>query len=381
MYFHNCIGQNDLKRHLLQSIGEGIVPHAQLFAGREGTGALNLALAYARYLHCTHRQADDACGACPSCLKLDQLSHPDLHFVFPIINKKGNKEAYCDDFLPEWRTFLRQTPYGTFAQWLESIDANNAQGLIYARESDAIQRKLVLRAYESEYKIMIIWLPEKMHESAANKLLKLLEEPYEKTLFLLVAEQPDKIIPTIRSRVQTLFLPPIDDRDLFQALGATHPPFGNDDLALLLRLVRGSYSEALRIINTSTENDEYLDLFITIMRNSWSQSVINMKTKAEQFAALGRNRQKAFFAYAQHMIRENFILRLQSPPLNYLNQKEAAFSAKFAPYVHSANILELTDELALAEQQIEANGNPRMIFFDLSMKIAVLLKRKEAADR
>jgi DNA polymerase-3 subunit delta' len=373
MYFKDCIGQGDLKRHLIQSVREGLIPHARLFIGRTGVGALNLAIAYARYLHCTNRQPDDACGTCPSCLQFNNLSHPDQHFVFPIINKKSVKDPLCDDFLPEWRKFLRQTPYGSYPQWLESIDANNAQGLIYARESDAIQRKLSLRAYESDYKIMIIWLPEKMHEAAANKLLKLLEEPYERTVFLLVAEQPDQIIPTIRSRVQALIVPPIADNDLANALNASQLPA--DDLPLILRLARGSYSQALQIINAAAENDEYLDLFITIMRNSWSRNILSMKQKAEQFAALGRNRQKAFLAYAQHMIRENFIYQLQTPQLNYLNHKEQAFSTNFHPYINTANVVDFIDELALAEQQIEANGNPRMIFFDLSMKIAVLLKK------
>jgi DNA polymerase-3 subunit delta' len=376
MYFKDCIGQKDLKRHLLQSVGEGVVPHAQLFAGREGVGALPLALAYARYLHCVDRAAEDACGVCPSCLQFDQLAHPDLHFVFPIINKKGSKEALCDDFLPEWRGFLRDTPYGTLAQWLDAMDANNAQGLIYARESDAIQRKLLLRAYESEYKILILWLPEKMHESAANKLLKLLEEPYEKTVFLLVAEQPDRMIATIRSRVQMRMVPPIDDGSLADALRATHA-LPEEELRLLLRLAGGSFSEALRVMEASSENDVYLDLFMDIMRNAWQQNVGNMKAKAEQFAALGRNAQKAFLVYAQHMIRENFIYRLGVPRLNYLNRREGEFSVNFSRYVHTTNVVAFVDELALAEQQVEANGNPRMVFFDLSMKIAVLLKRTE----
>jgi DNA polymerase-3 subunit delta' len=379
MYFKDCIGQGDLKKHLLQSVREGFIPHAQLFAGREGVGALGLALAYGRYLHCENRGEEDACGVCPSCLQFNNLSHPDMHFVFPIINKKGNKDAFCDDFLPEWRQFIRETPYGTYSQWLEAIEANNAQGLIYARESDAIQRKLNLRAYESDYKVMLIWLPEKMHEAAANKLLKLLEEPYEKTVFLLVAEEPDRIIATIRSRVQTLFVPPIADEDLRKVLGSGRGLTGGD-LDLILRLARGSYSEAVQAVDASVENEEYLDLFITIMRNSWTRNLLNMKLKAEYFASLGRSRQKAFLAYAQHMIRENFIYRLQTPELNYLNRKELDFSANFFPYVHSANVQDFTDELALAERQIEANGNPRMIFFDLSMKIAVLLKKTERQE-
>ncbi|MDR2682459.1 MAG: DNA polymerase III subunit delta' [Dysgonamonadaceae bacterium] len=374
MFFKDIIGQDDLKRRIIQSVKEGFIPHAQLFSGREGVGARGLALAYARYLHCTNRQAEDACGTCPSCVQFNKLSHPDLHFVFPIINKKGSKDAFCDDFLPEWRRFIRETPYGTLSDWLERIAAENAQGLIYARESDEILRKLNLRAYESDYKIMIIWLPEKMHEAAANKLLKLLEEPPEKTVFLLVSEEPEKIITTIRSRAQTLLVPPISDEDLAKAVQENYR-LPDEDLPLVVRLAKGSYSEAGRIIHTTDENEAYLDLFIAIMRNSWTRNVQNMKQKSEQFASLGRDRQKAFLVYAQRMIRENFLYRLQTPEINYMNRKELEFSTKFFPYVNEANVVDFMEELALAERHIEANVNPRMIFFDLSMKIAVLLKK------
>lgn len=374
MFFKNIIGQNAIKHRLLQSVKEGFIPHAQLFAGREGAGALPLALAYARYLHCTDRQDNDACGACPACLQFNKLSHPDLHFVFPIINKKGSKEAFCDDFLPEWRKFIAETPYGNLSDWLDKIAAENAQGMIYARESDEIRRKLNLKAYESDYKILIIWLPEKMHETAANKLLKLLEEPPEKTVFLLVAEEPDKLLATIRSRTQLLNIPPIADEELTQALTDRYNHSAGD-IPLVVRLAKGSYAEAIRIIDATNENEAYLELFISIMRNSWTRNVQNMKAKSEQFASMSRDRQKGFLAYAQRMLRENFLYRLQTPEINYMNRKEVEFAVKFHPYVNENNLLDFMEELALAERHVEANVNPRMIFFDLSMKIAVLLKK------
>lgn len=374
MLFREIIGRKEIRKRLVESVKEGFIPHARLINGREGTGTLPLALAYARYLLCTDRQEDDACGSCPSCLKLNKLSHPDLHFVFPIINKKGNKEAFCDDFLPEWRKFLQETPYGTLTTWLEHLGSANAQGLIYARESNEIMRKLNLKAYESEYKIMIIWLPEKMHEAAANKLLKLLEEPPEKTIFLLVSEEPEKVIPTIQSRAQFLAVPPISDEDLLQTLSEKYD-IGKNDLELVIRLAHGSYAQASEIIESTGNNEEYLELFITIMRNSWKRDIMNMKIKADQFAAMGRDKQKAFLAYAQKMIRENFLYRLQVPEINYMNRKEAEFAVNFHPYVYEENIIDFMEELALAEKHIEANVNPRMIFFDLSLKIAVLLKK------
>jgi len=374
MFFKDIIGQNDFKRRLLQSIKEGFIPHAQLFSGREGYGALPLALAYARYLHCTNRGEEDACGTCSSCLQFNKLSHPDLHFVFPVANKKGSKDAFCDDFLPEWRAFISETPYGNLAAWLEIIDAGNAHA-IYARESNEITRKLNLRAYESDYKIMIIWFPEKMTDEGANKLLKLLEEPPDKTVFLLISEESEKIIATIRSRAQTLTVPPVGDEDMMKALQEKYD-LPDEDVSQIVRLAKGSYSEAIRIINTTDENENYLDLFITIMRNSWTRNIQNMKLKAEQFASMGRDRQKAFLSYAQRMIRENFIYHLQAPEMNYMNRKEADFAVKFYPYVNEMNIVDFMDELALAEQHIESNVNPKMVFFDLSLKIAVLLKAK-----
>jgi DNA polymerase-3 subunit delta' len=374
MFFKDIIGQTAIKHRLMQSIKEGFIPHARLISGREGTGALPLALAYARYLNCTNRQEEDACGMCSSCLKFNKYAHPDLHFVFPIINKKGSKDAFCDDFLPEWRKFIVETPYANLTNWLEKIAAENAQGLIYARESNEIMRKLNLKAYESDYKTLIIWLPEKMHETAANKLLKLLEEPPEKTIFLLVSEEPETVITTIRSRTQMLTVPPIADEDLAQAL-LEKQNMEQEAIDFVVHLAKGSYEKAIKIINSTKENEEYLGLFTTIMRNSWKRDILNMKAKADQFASMGRDRQKGFFAYAQRMIRENFLYRLHVPELNYMNREEMEFSANFHPYVSENNIIDFMEELAVAERHIESNVNPRMIFFDLSMKIAVLLKQ------
>lgn len=374
MLFRDIIGQKEIKDRLIQSVREGSIPHARLISGQEGTGVLPIAIAYARYLHCTDRNEEDSCGTCPSCLKFNKFYHPDLHFVFPIINKKGSKDAFCDDFLPEWRKFITETPYGNLSAWLSNIAAANAQGLIYARESNEIMRKLNLKAYESDYKIIIIWLPEKMHETAANKLLKLLEEPPEKTIFLLASEEPEKVITTIRSRAQHLFIPLISDNDLSKAIEEKYD-LNKEDIQLIIRLSNGSIEKAIEIIEATGENEEYLELFITIMRNSWKRDILNMKAKSDQFAFMGRDKQKAFLSYAQRMIRENFLYKLQIPEINYMNRKEAEFSINFHRYVYEENIIDFMEELALAEKHIEANVNPRMIFFDLSMKIAVLLKK------
>jgi len=358
---------------LIQSVKDGYIPHARLLSGPEGVGKFTLALAYSRYLSCSSRNDEDACGICPSCVKYNKLSHPDLHFVFPIVKNDKKKKEVCDDYITEWRTFIGQNPYFNLTSWLNFINAENSQGMIYARESDEIIRKLNLKAYESEFKIMIVWLPEKMHEACANKLLKMIEEPPSYTVFLLVSEDPDRIISTIQSRAQRLPVPPIRPEDMGNALYST---VSNDfERSNLVHLANGNYIKAIEIIETSLEAKQYLELFKSIMRNGWQRNVKNMKTGAATFADLGRERQKYFLAYSQRLIRENFLYKLNLSEINYLNPEEADFSRKFSPFVDENNVERLMEELALAEKHIESNVNPRMVFFDLSMKIAVLIKK------
>jgi DNA polymerase-3 subunit delta' len=374
MFFKDVIGQKESCRHLIQSVKDGFIPHARLITGGEGVGSFPLALAYARYLHCTNRGETDACGECPSCHKINKLSHPDLHFVFPIVNKKGKTNTVCDDYLAQWREFVLENAYFNLSSWLEFISAENAQGVIYSVEADEITRKLNLKAYESEYKIMLVWLPEKMHEAAANKLLKLLEEPPQKTIFLLVSEEPDKIIGTIQSRAQRFPVPPVTQADLTEAIAANYqlPP---DEATLIAHLSNGNYLNAGRIIHTTEEKEGYLNLFKSIMRNAWKRDIAGIKTSTEEFASWGRDRQKNFLIYAQKYIRENFLYCLRIPEINYMDRQETEFSKNFASYVNERNVINFMDELALAERHIEQNVSSRMVFFDLSTKIAVLLKK------
>ncbi|MCL2650463.1 MAG: DNA polymerase III subunit delta [Candidatus Azobacteroides sp.] len=374
MLFKNIIGQQTTKERLIKSVQKGFIPHAQLLSGGEGVGAFPLAIAYARYLNCTNKQENDACGVCPSCVKFNKLAHPDLHFVFPIVKNDKKKKEICDDYLTEWRSFLSENIYFNLSQWLDYMGAENSQAIIYAKESNEIIKKLNLKTYEAEYKIMVIWLPEKMHESCANKLLKMIEEPPAKTVFLLVSENPDQIIGTIQSRSQFIYIPPIEPKDMKIALQQTFELL-EEDLNAIVHLAEGNYIKALETINANEENQLFLELFITIMRNSWKRDVKNMKAKADFFASLGREKQKSFLAYAQRMIRENFLYRLHLPDINYLNKTEAEFAVNFSPYVNERNIISFMDDLALGERHIEQNVNPRMVFFDLSMKIAVLLKK------
>ena len=210
MFFKDIIGQEEAKRRLIKEAKEGKIAHARLFCGPEGIGKLPLAIAFARYLSCQNPGEDDACGTCPNCIKYNKLAHPDLHFVFPVIKKK-NKDTVSDDYIAEWRAFVGQNPYFNLNMWLEEMGAENQQAQIFVKESDEIVRKLSLKSSQGGYKIMIIWLPEKMNTECSNKLLKLLEEPPTQTIFLLVSENPDMLLATIQSRTQRFSLYGIEE--------------------------------------------------------------------------------------------------------------------------------------------------------------------------
>lgn len=374
MYFKDIIGQEEIKQRLIQSAQTGIVPHAQLFCEQGGAGAFPLALAYARYLNCTKRTETDACGHCPSCLKYNELAHPDLHFVFPIVAKKEKKKEICDDYLVEWRDFLKNHPYFNMDSWLDYIEAGNSQAIIYSKESDEIIHKLNLRIYEADYRILMVWMPEKLHPTCANKLLKVIEEPPTNTVILLVSETPELILGTIQSRAQRINVRSIHTEAIEEAMILKYG-LSRDDAKHVSHLANGSYIKAVEAISLGEENKFFLEQFKSMMRNSWARNVKGMKEMADTMAGIGRERQKNFLAYCQHLIRENFIYRFQSPELNYMNLDEAGFATKFAPYVNERNVIDLVEELAKAERHIAQNVNAKMVFFDLSLRITVLIKR------
>lgn len=374
MYFKDIIGQEDIKQRLIQSAQTGIVPHARLFTEQGGAGAFPLALAYARYLNCTDRTETDACGHCPSCRKYDELVHPDLHFVFPIVSKKEKKKEVCDDYLAEWRTFLKDRPYFSIDDWLDYIDAGNSQALIYSKESEEIIHKLSLKIYEADYRILLVWLPEKLHPTCANKLLKIIEEPPVNTVILMVSETPDLILGTIQSRAQRMHIRPIQTQAIAAAMISRYG-LSREDAQHVAHLSGGDYLKAMEAISLGEENKFFLEQFKGMMRNSWARNVKGMRAMADTMAVIGRERQKNFLAYCQHLIRENFMYRFQAPELNYMNLDEASFAVKFAPFVNERNVTELMEELAKAERHISQNVNAKMVFFDLSLRITVLIKR------
>ncbi|WP_297328346.1 DNA polymerase III subunit delta' [uncultured Bacteroides sp.] len=373
--FKDIIGQEATQKRLIQEVQEGRIPHAQLFCGPAGVGKLPLALAYARYICCPHHTETDACGTCPSCVKWDKLVHPDVHFVFPIVNKaKGGKASVCNDFLPQWRQQLLASPYFYLNHWLDSMGAENKQAQIFAQESDEIIRKLNLKSSEGGYKVTIVWQPEKMNPTCANKLLKLLEEPPEKTVFLLVSEAPEMILSTILSRTQRFNIPKIEETEVAVALQTKYGVQPKDS-ETIAHLANGNFIKALETIHLNEENELFFNLFVSLMRLSYQRKIREMKQWSEQLAGIGRERQKNFLEYCQRMIRENFIYNLHRREMNYMTLPEQNFATRFAPFINERNVMGIMDELSEAQIHIEQNVNARMIFFDFSLKMIVLLKQ------
>lgn len=374
MFFKDIIGQKEAKQRLIREVKEGKIAHARLFCGPEGIGKLPLAIAYARYLSCSNPTETDACGTCPNCIKFNKLAHPDLHFVFPVIKKKS-KDAVSDDFIAEWREFINQTPYFNLNMWLEEMGAENQQALIYVKESDEIIRKLSLKSSQGGYKIMIIWLPEKMNIECSNKLLKLLEEPPSQTVFLLVSEEPDTLLATIQSRTQRFNLYGIEEEDIVVRLQQQYGIQESDAISIAHRS-EGNFLKALEEIHLNEENKIFFELFVNLMRLSYQRKIREMKQWSETLAAMGRERQKHFLTYCQRMIRENFIYNFHDPSLIYLNEEEKNFSSRFAPFINEYNVINIMYELSEAQRHIEQNVNARMVFFDFSLKMIVLLVQK-----
>lgn len=374
MFFRDVIGHLEIKERLIRSVKEERVSHSQLFAGPEGTGKLALALAYAQYVSCRDRGESDSCGKCPSCRKYQKLAHPDLHFVFPIFSIGENKKPVCDDFIHQWREFVLKSPYFTLNQWLNFIHVENAQGMIYERESQSILHKLNLKSFESEFKVMIIWLPEKMNPHCANKLLKMIEEPPNKTLFLMISEDEENIISTIRSRAQLIKVPLIDDKSMRNALRALDG-FDESIIEEAARLANGNYIRAVEYINPDEDNIDFFTKIQELMRLAYSVDTLGLMQWAQDLAGIGREKQKKFFEYALRLAREYFVLNMHQDDLVYLNNQEAFWGERFSPFINERNIVRISSEFELAYQHISMNGNPRIIFLDIALKMAKLIKK------
>lgn len=377
MNFSRIPGHQEIIDRLLRSVREGRVSHAQLFTGPEGCGSLALALAFAQYVSCENRQETDSCGTCKSCTKYEKMIHPDLHYVFPVIKKKNsNDEPVSDDYLPWWREFIQQSPFRGITDWFCKIGSEESgQGTIYTAESTEIIRKLSLKPFESDFKIMIIWLPERMNPTSANKLLKLIEEPPDKTLFLLVSDEPDKILPTILSRCQLVKIPAFKSDEIKSYLRSTYGTTENEASKVSL-LARGSLLKAICIVEKDESASQYLDNFRTLMRHAWKRDVVSLIEWSEKNASAGRESQKNFLEYSLRLLRENLMLSLKQVKneLVFLSDEEASFSEKFHPFINPENCKSLAEEFNIAAMHIEGNGYAKLVFLDLALKVTRLIR-------
>jgi DNA polymerase III subunit delta' len=375
MNFAQIPGQSEIKSRLIRSVQEERVSHAQLFAGPEGCGSMALALAYARYVNCENRTEEDSCGVCKSCVKYDKLIHPDLHFVFPVIKKKNVNDPVSDNYIDDWRTFVKKSPFFTVNDWFDSIEVGNAQGMIYASEAGEIIRKLSLKTFESDFKIMIIWLPEKMHQATSNKLLKMIEEPPDKTLFLLVSEEPGKVITTILSRCQLVKIQAFATEDLEKYVSDR---FGlpHDKALDIARVSNGNINRANELCENEESSVTNLNHFRSLMRFAWKRDILSIISWSEEIASTGREFQKSFISFSLRLLRENLMLSLDQLKNNlvFLSGDEVDFANKFHPFITQTNVFSLNEEFNLAYSHIEANGNAKIVFLDLALKVTKLIR-------
>ncbi len=378
MTFEKIIGQDHIKKHLSTSTENGRIPHAQLFVGKEGSGTLAMAVAYAKLLLCSSSNDPESCA-----IKCEKLQHPDLHFTFPVTTTDSVKKHPTSNlFLEEWRDFIFNTPYGSLFDWLKSIGVENKQGQIGVDEAEDIVKKLSLKSYEGGFKVMIIWMAEKMNIAASNKLLKLIEEPPAKTIFLLVTEEEGQIINTIKSRCQALHFPALSENDIENELVSNHEVSSNE-AKRIAQQSEGNLNKALHLLHNDSNDLIFEEWFITWIRSAFKAKgnaavIQDLIQWSEAIAKSGRETQKQFIQYCLHFFRQALLLNYGTPDLVYLTPQTGNFKLeKFAPFIHSGNILSIEKELNDAQYHIERNGNAKIILLDLSIKLTRLLHTKE----
>lgn len=377
MFFRDVIGQSEVKSSLLGQFHEGRVPHALMFSGSPGCGKLPMALAFARYLLCESPGDDDACGHCRSCMMLgNRYEHPDLHFVFPVV-KRGGATVRCDDYLRQWDAFISRQPYFAYQSWLDEIKAGNSQPMIYANESDEILRKLSFKSAMGGYKVLIIWLPEKMNEACANKLLKLIEEPMGLTSIIMVTEDRPSVLPTIRSRAQDIMFRGIPVDDLAGVLESRYG-LQRSEAHKVAASADGSLVKCIRTVEVDSDTGFCFDMFVRLMRLAYSRDVREMKAWAETMAEIGRERQKTFFEYSQRMLRDNFVYNFHLDGLLDMDDRERQFATRFAPFINERNVISIMRKMSEAASNVENNVNPKMIFFDFALQMIVEIAVKGA---
>lgn len=382
MDFSEIIGQKHLKAHLLKTIENGRVPHAQLFVGGSGSGLLPLAIAYACQLLCNQYVKEstdyDLCMR-----KVAKLSHPDLHFVYPVnTNDEVKKNPVSSLFSEEWRKFVLENPYGSLFDWFQHLGIENKQGNISVKEAEEISKRLSLKAYEGGHKIMIIWMADKMNTECANKILKIVEEPPDKTVLLLLTENEEHILTTIRSRCQKLHLPRLAEEEIASVLFEKHA-MSRNIAKKISRQAHGDYNKALQLMHQDGDDIIFEKWFVSWVRTAFKakgnkKAINDLLEWSDHIAGQGRETQKKFLSFCIEVFRQGLLKNYKADALLFFEANDPTFSIeKFAPFVHQNNIFEIIDALDDASYHIERNGNAKIIFTDLSIQLTRLIHKPE----
>lgn len=371
--FSQVVGQQEVKTLLMRQVKENRIPHALLFSGPEGCGKFATAFAFAQYLLCQHPNEDDVCGICPACHQTLKLEHPDLNFSYPVIVKKSGSTT-SETYIQEWKTLVRDSFYFGLNDWQEQMAEGSKQAVIPEAEGDRILEKMSLSAYEGGYKVMIIWKAERLNTSAANNLLKMLEEPAAQTIFILISEHPENILETIRSRTQQVQFRPLNTTEIATALMERNG-LDRSNALRIARVSGGSYLAALRVLHTSSDEDQFFDTFVSLMRMSYLCDVRGLQKWSDEIAQSHRDRQKDFLAYCLNMVRENYIYNFQQPELNFMTDKEEAFAKNFSRFINERNVKDFIEEFSKASRDVDQNVGGKTIFFDLALRVIILIKK------
>ncbi|WP_456438930.1 DNA polymerase III subunit [Psychroserpens sp.] len=381
MLFSEIFGQEHIKNHLTKSADHGRIPHAQLFVGPEGSGTLPMAIAYAQYLLCKNTGGENTNGNDACNIKFKNLSHPDLHFAFPVAtNDKIKSHPVSNHFMEEWRQLIDRQPYGNLFDWYRILGIDNKQGQIGVDEAQDIVKALALKSYEGGYKIMVIWMAEKLNTAASNKLLKLIEEPPNKTIFILIAVDEEQIINTIKSRCQLLHFPPLAENVIKNALIKNYQ-IPEADAIKIAHQANGNYNKACDLVYSDSEDTQFEDWFVFWIRSAFKakgnkSAIHDLISWSETIAKTGRETQKQFLNFCLDFFRQALLLNYNAEDLVFMEPKTSFKLEKFAPFVHGNNIMEISKELQDAIYHIERNGNSKIILTDLSIKLTRLLHKK-----
>lgn len=376
MKFSDIPGHESIKSRMRDMVTTDRLPHAMVLEGPEGIGKLSMARAFAQYIQCENPDRNgDACGQCRSCRLHQSMNHVDTHYSFPVVKLDGmNSAPVSDDFYSEWIEFVNARVYAGIDAWASTFTKKNAHPIIYVTESEALVRKLAFTSHVSRYKIVIMWLPERLHDTAANKLLKMIEEPFDDTIFILVSNSPAEILPTIYSRVQRLEMKRLPDEIVAQNL-LKRGNLNETDAMAIAHNAEGNMIKATDLIGNSSDLTTFFDMFVSLMRLAYQRDVRKLRVWSEDLAALGREHEVLFYEYCTRMMRENFILNFNTPALTYLTQSELQFSSRFARFITVKNVERLIAVFDKAIIDIAGNGNGKIINFDVAIKTILLLKQ------